>query len=72
METANDENLTNTEKEYNELWDLLVDNKIATNDELNLISYINGWSIETLNDVLYARTGYRDIKQFKECELNED
>ena len=69
METANDE--TNAEKAYNELWDLLVDNNIATEDELNLISDINGWRIETLEDVLYVRTGYRDARQYKECELNE-
>ena len=68
---TNDENLTNDDKQYNELWDLIIDNNIATEDELNLISYINGWNIETLNDVLYVRTGYRDARQYKECELNE-
>lgn len=73
MENFNDdENLTDNEKKYNELWDLIIDNKLATNDELELISAINGWNIETLNDVLYVRTGYRDLEQFKECELNED
>lgn len=65
------ETFADSEKKYNELWDLLVDNNIATEDELSLISYINGWNIETLNDVLYVRTGYRDIQQYKECELNE-
>lgn len=69
---ANDENLTNDEKQYNELWDLIIDNNIATEDELKLISYINGWRIETLEDVLYVRTGYRDTQQYKEIELNED
>lgn len=69
METANDE--TNAEKEYNELWDLIVNNGIATDDELDLIQRINGWRIETLEDVLYVRTGYRDLKQYKEIELNE-
>ena len=59
------------EQEYNELWDLLIEHNIATQDELNLISYINGWKLETLEDVLYVRTGYRDLKQYKEIELNE-
>lgn len=68
---SDDENLTNDEKQYNELWDLIIDNNIATKDELELISYIKGWNIETLNDVLYVRTGYRDAQQYKECELNE-
>lgn len=58
-----------TDDKYNELWDAIVNNGIATEDELNLISNINGWRIETLKDVLYVRTGYRDLEQFiKECE----
>lgn len=61
----------NSEKEYNELWNLIVDNNIATDDELDLIQRINGWRLETLEDVLYVRTGYRDAQQYKECELNE-
>lgn len=61
----------NDEKAYNELWDLIVNNGIATDDELDLIQRINGWRIETLEDVLYVRTGYRDLKQYKEIELNE-
>lgn len=72
MENFNDKNLTNDEKEYNELWNLIVDNNIATDDELDLISRINGWRLETLEDVLYVRTGYRDLKQYKEIELNEE
>lgn len=68
----NDENLTDNETKYNELWNLIVDNNIATDDELDLIQRINGWSLETLEDVLYVRTGYRDAQQYKECELNED
>lgn len=60
------------EQEYNKLWDLLVDNNIATEQELELVSDINGWSVKTLNDILYVRTGYRDFEQFKECELDEN
>lgn len=72
METfAKDNTLTDIDKQYNKLWDLLIEHNIATEDELNLISYINGWKLETLEDVLYVRTGYRDLKQYKEIELNE-
>ena len=52
-------------KEY-ELWDWLVDMGIATDEELKLITGINGLTIETLNDVLYYRTGYRDREQMEE------
>lgn len=50
------------------LWDLLIEYGIATKDELTLITCINGYSEETLNDVIYARTGYRNFDQLKENE----
>lgn len=53
-------------KEYNELWDLLIENGVATEKELQLITAINGRNINTLNDVLYVRTGCRYLGQFKE------
>lgn len=58
------------EQEFNELWDLLIEHDIATEDELRLITAINGQKITTLNDVLYVRTGYRDLEQFKSYELD--
>ena len=47
------------------LWDYMVEQDIATDDELRLVTSIDGMNIDTLNNVLYARTGYRDIKQYK-------
>ena len=47
------------------LWDYMIEQGIATDDELRLVTSINGMNIDTLNDVLYVRTGYRDIKQYK-------
>jgi len=54
----------------NELWNEIVNDEIATEDELRLITDINGYNEETLNDVIYARTGCRDIEQFLE-EIEE-
>ena len=42
-----------------QLWDKLIESGIATEDELKLVTCINGYSVETLNSVLYARTGER-------------
>ena len=42
---------------------LIVRHEIATEEELNLIIAMNGYSLETLNAVIYERTGYRDIEQ---------
>lgn len=50
-------------------YDELICNGIVTEDELNLVIDINGYSINTLNDVLYVRTGYRDWEQY--CESTE-
>lgn len=47
------------------LWDYLTEHSIATQEELELITSINGYSVETLNDVIYARTGYHDLEQLQ-------
>ena len=52
-------------QELIELWDYMVEQGVATDDELRLVTSIDGMNIDTLNDVLYVRTGYRDIKQYK-------
>tara|TARA_Y100001937_G_scaffold89204_1_gene120603 strand:- start:42 stop:221 length:180 start_codon:yes stop_codon:yes gene_type:complete len=57
--------------EFNELYDLLIDLGIATSEEISLVTSINGTSIDTLNNILYSRTGYRSLDQFNECEISE-
>lgn len=47
----------------NQLWYLLVELELFTDDELKLLININGYSIETLNNAIYARYGYRDLEQ---------
>ena len=51
-----------------ELYEILVYEGYFTNEELKLLININGLSIETLNDAIYARYGYRDYEQMKESE----
>lgn len=62
------ERMESMQKKIIELWDWLLDMGIATEKELQLVTDINGYSIETLNDVLYARTGYRDQEQLEDEE----
>lgn len=50
------------------LYDELISRGMFTNDELELITNINGLSIETLNDCIYSRFGYRSLEQM----LGED
>ena len=57
--------------ELNEIFNYLEDMQIATAEEIQLITAINGWNIETANDILYVRTGYRDLEQYTEYEDEE-
>lgn len=50
----------------NEMWNYLTESYIATEEELQLVTDINGYNEETMLDVLYARTGYRDFEQVRE------
>jgi hypothetical protein len=61
------------EKE-NELYAYIIDNGIASEEALTLITNINGYSVETLNDVIYALTGYRSMEQLEgeEEDNNEE
>ena len=59
---------TKMEKRIEKIWDYLVSNGIATEEELQLITCINGYNEKSLNDVLYVRAAYHSIEQFEECE----
>jgi hypothetical protein len=50
-------------------WDKLVDMDLFTDRELELITNINGYNIDTLNDAIYARYGYRSLDQMLEEQL---
>ena len=54
-----------------EMWDFLLDYDIATDDEIQLVTAINGYNEKSLNDILFVRTGYRNFDQYKEYELDE-
>ena len=59
---------TNKSNSLSEYYDFLYLNHIATEDEIQLVTGIYGWNVETLNDILYYKTGYRDKEQYEECE----
>lgn len=54
--------------DVNEVYNYLVNNSYFMDDELRLITEINGFNLETLNDCLLARYGYRDLEQLLEGE----
>ena len=51
-----------------EIFDFLTGNGIATEDEVRLVTCINGYSETSLNDILYARLAYHDVEQLWNCE----
>ena len=46
-----------------DIWNAIVEHGIATEEELELVTAINGYHDDALNDVIYVRTGYRNIEQ---------
>ena len=54
----------NLEQYYN----YLIDYELVSGETLDIITSINGYNEETLDDVLYCVSGYRDIKQYLEYE----
>ena len=64
-------NNPNTMNEFDKLYDLLIESGVATEDEISLVCSINGRNIESLESILYCRTGYRTTNQWLEIELNE-
>ena len=57
----------NLEQYYN----YLIEYEIVGEETLNVVTSINGYNEKTLDDVLYVKTGYRDIEQYLEYEDRE-
>ena len=49
-----------------DLWDAIVEHGIATEEEIELVTAINGFNDNALNDIIYVRTGYKNIEDFLE------
>lgn len=57
--------------ELEEYYDYLIDTNIVSEEALQLITNINGYNENTLDDVLYCTTGYRDLEQYLEYNDRE-
>lgn len=51
-----------------EYYNYLIDYELVSGETLDIITSINGYNEETLDDVLYCVSGYRDIEQYLEYE----
>ena len=70
VKTNQKPNKTNTymNQQIEKLWDLIVNYELATEQSLQLVTRLNGYTLETMEDVLYALTGYHSSEQFMENE----
>ncbi len=56
------------DKDTQELYDYLMDYEVATVKEICLVCSINGMNLDSLESILYSRTGYRTLEQIKDME----
>lgn len=54
-----------------EYYNYLIDYELVSEETLDIITSINGYNEETLDDVLYCVSEYRDIEQYLEYEDRE-
>ena len=59
------------DKNTEELWEYLLNTGIATENEMCLVTSINGTNLDSLESILYSRTSYRSLEQILECEGGE-
>ncbi len=57
------------EEKIEMLWEYLVEKENVGEDTLHIITDINGYKLQVLEDVLYVKTGYRTLDQLLESEI---
>lgn len=54
-------------EDYTEkMFKYLIDLGVATEEEVSLTTSVAGWNPETMNSILYYKTGYNDLGQLLE------
>ena len=57
--------------DLNEIYNYMIDYALVSEETLDIITSINGYNEETLNDVLYCVSGYHDMEQYLQYEDRE-
>lgn len=58
----------NYKSEEAKIYDFIIYNELANEEEISLCANVAGYSVETLNAIIYARTAYHDAPQCLACE----
>lgn len=53
------------------IWNYLIRYGISNEEELELVTDVAGYSVKTLEAVIYSKTGYNDLEQLMEEMGNE-
>lgn len=53
------------DKIMNEMFDLLIEYSVATQEDLELMTCLDGYDVDAFNDVIYAITDYPLIEQIQ-------
>lgn len=54
-----------------EVSSFIIDNGIATLDEVQLVTGINGWTVKSLDDIIFYKTGFHSVEQLFDCCRDE-
>lgn len=55
-----------TTDELNTMYDTMLELELCTFEEIELVTSINGYNEQALNDIVYVRTGYNSLEQYTE------
>ena len=59
-----------TQDQLNNMYDTILELELCTFEELELVTCINGFNEQAMNDIVYVREGYQTLDQYVEY-LNE-
>lgn len=54
--------------DFSTAYDYIIDMGLTTQEALDLVCDINGSSLDTINDIIYATQGYNTLQQYLEFE----
>ena len=55
-----------TTDELNTMYDTMLELELCTFEEIELVTSINGYNEQALDDIVYVRTGYNSLEQYTE------
>lgn len=61
-----------TTDQLNHMYDTMLELELCTFEEIELVSNINGFNEQAINDIVYVRAGYQTLDQYLEYLNDHD